>query len=132
MLPARGRLTGLTTHLGVLGEVRTSSTGKLDVLLNKQQITLLKAKEAEYKLQVGASCIPSTRTCTNAYMSAVVTVQSSRSCLWLHVFGCKVVFRLAAAAPAEAGKCQRVMCDLRCLSALAVCPWHAGLLTAPR
>ncbi|KAF6256419.1 hypothetical protein COO60DRAFT_110528 [Scenedesmus sp. NREL 46B-D3] len=51
MQPVRGSLTNMTAALGALGEVRMSSTGMLDLVLSKQQVTLLQAKEQEYKLQ---------------------------------------------------------------------------------
>jgi hypothetical protein len=52
MLPVQGRPTSGVVQLGALGDVRVSSTGVREVVLSKQQITLLRAKEAEYKLQV--------------------------------------------------------------------------------
>eukprot|EP00882_Tetradesmus_deserticola_P022074 GHRQ01023957.1.p1 GENE.GHRQ01023957.1~~GHRQ01023957.1.p1 ORF type:complete len:385 (+),score=158.89 GHRQ01023957.1:417-1571(+) len=51
MLPARGRLTGATVAMGVMGDLHVSSTGVLNLVLSKQQVTLLRAKEQEYKLQ---------------------------------------------------------------------------------
>jgi hypothetical protein len=70
MLPRRGRRINSTAQLGTLGHVQLSSTGNVDVLLSKQQVTLLRAKEHEYKLQVGALDVSTAVVCPWTSLSA--------------------------------------------------------------
>jgi hypothetical protein len=73
MRPVLGKQTGTQVHLGgVLGDVLVSSTGAQDMLLSKQQITLLRAKEHEYKLQVGGLGVVSVSNVSCCAMAAAV------------------------------------------------------------
>ncbi|WIA09682.1 hypothetical protein OEZ85_009068 [Tetradesmus obliquus] len=51
MLPVLGRPNGRSMTVGPVPDVPCSGTGMREALLSRHQVTLLKAKEAEYKLQ---------------------------------------------------------------------------------
>jgi hypothetical protein len=117
----------------VLGDVLVSSTGTQDLLLSKQQITLLRAKEHEYKLQVGGQGVVSVGVARTRHLLCCSSNSSSSSGMWL-VFvtawlvhsscsiGCTTACWLRRAAAAH--KEQRTACPAEITVVLACsCSW---------